>query len=505
MDYIFHLLSLVLQPDVILSLLGGMVLGIFVGAAPGLTATMATALLVPITYYMSPLAGLALIVSTVFSSIFAGDIPATYLRIPGTPASGAAVLDGYPMTQKGQGSLALSIDLTCSVLGGIFGVIILVGASTLLAKIALQFTDFEYFWLAVFGLAISAVIARGRALKGMISVILGLFVSTVGLDIVSGYPRFTFGNVELLAGISFIPAMMGLFGVSEVLKQVTNPEELKLAGIQVRERITWSSIWNALRAIRNNLVLFLRSSILGVFVGALPGAGADMAAWVSYGIAKRTSKHPEKFGTGCVEGVMAPTAANNAALGGTWIPALTLGIPGDSVTAIVLGAALIYGLRPGPLVFQQSGDLVYSLFLVAFLAQLALFIVGFIGIRTFTLAFKLPRNLLMPAIFVFSVVGSYALRNTMLDVLTVLFFGLLGFVLEKKGYPLAPLILGIILGPLIEQHLRVGLIKTGGSLLPFFTRPIAAVLLFTILLFLAGPYLMKFLKQLQRRIKKEEF
>jgi TctA family transporter len=447
-----------------------MVLGIFVGGAPGLTATMAVALIVPLTYHMPPIAGLAMILGVSFCAIFAGDIPATYLRIPGTPASGAAILDGYQMTRKGKGSLALALDLSCSVLGGVIGILILIFVAPILAKFALKFTNFEYFWLAVFGLSMSAVISRGTKIKGVISMTLGLIFACIGIDIVTGFPRFTFGNVEFMAGIGFIPAMIGLFGLSEVFKYVLLPEGLKNPTITEKIQISFRSVGKLLYKFK---VLIVRSAVIGNVIGALPGAGADIAAWVSYGMAKKTSKHSDDFGTGIEEGVIAPTSANNAALGGTWIPALVFGIPGDTITAIVLGAMMMYGLKPGPLIFQQNADLVTQIFSVAIVSQFFLLVIGWISIKLYAQLFKFPKNVVLVGIIIFSVVGSYALRSSPFDVGIMLFFGVLGFIMEACEIPLPPLILGLILGPMIEDNLRVGLVKSDGSFMPFFTRPIS--------------------------------
>ncbi|MCG8515089.1 MAG: tripartite tricarboxylate transporter permease, partial [Halanaerobiales bacterium] len=297
----------VLQPDVLIPWLLAMVFGIFVGGIPGLTATMAVALIVPISYYMSPIAGLAMILGVAFSAIFAGDIPATYLRIPGTPASGAAILDGFPLTQKGKGSLALTLDLICSALGGLIGVSFLILVAPPLARFALQFTHFEYFWLGIFGLSTSAILCKGNTLRGLISAALGMLIATIGIDVTTGYPRFTFGNIELMGGIGFIPAMIGLFGLSEVLRHVKNKKGLQLPSLKEKIKVSFKE---ALREIWPRKWTLIKSAIIGTFIGALPGAGADMGAWISYGIEKRTSKEPDKFGQGCLAGVVAPTSAN---------------------------------------------------------------------------------------------------------------------------------------------------------------------------------------------------
>lgn len=463
----------VLQPSVLIPWFLAMVFGIFAGATPGLTATMATAMIVPITYYMSPLAGLAMIIGATFTAIFAGDIPATFLRIPGTPASSAATLDGYQMSRQGRGGYALSLDLICSSVGGIVGVGVLVFVAPPLAQLALKFSSTEYFWLGLFGLSMSAVVAKGNTFRGMIAAAVGLLISTVGIDVTTGHPRFTFGQVELLSGIGFIPAMIGLFGLSEVLRQIGSQESLQRPSISGQVRLPFGK---ALKTVWRHRYKVLRSSGIGTVIGALPGAGADIAAWVTYGAAKKLSRHPDKFGTGSEEGVIAPTSANNAALAGAWIPALVFGIPGDAITAIVVGAMLMYGLRPGPLIFEQSADIVQGVFLIAAITQVLLLVVGYLGIRAFSQILRLPATIMLVIVTLFSLVGSFALQNSLFDVYIMIAFGVLGYYLERNDVPLPPLILGLILGPMVERNLRVGLVRTQGDLLPFVTRPVSAIL-----------------------------
>jgi TctA family transporter len=481
----------VLKPDVLFPLLLSMFFGIFVGAIPGLTATMAVALIIPLTYYMKPIAGLAMVLGVSFTAIFAGDIPATFLRIPGTPASGAAILDGFELNKKGKGSLALMLDLFCSALGGLIGVTILITVSPPLAKFALKFTHFEYFWLGIFGLSMAAVLSRGNTVKGLMSATLGLLISTIGIDVTTGYPRFTFGVTDLMDGVGFIPAMIGLFGLSAVFKRVTQKSQLQLSAVsevvKPNSKETFKHIWK-------HKFTLIRGALIGTFIGALPGAGADVAAWVSYGVEKNVSKD-EELGTGSIRGVIAPTSANNAAIGGTWIPALVFGLPGDSITAIVLGAMLMYGLRPGPMIFTQSKDLVTQLFTVAVLIQVLLLPIGWLGIKAFSLFVKLKTSLVMVAVTVFCIIGSYALRNSVFDVYVMFIFGLIGYAFEKLRIPLAPMILGLILGRTVEDNLRVGLIKTKGSFLPFLSRPISLTLFVMIVLVLIVPPLTKILSR----------
>jgi putative tricarboxylic transport membrane protein len=491
-----------LHHSVLIPWLLGMVFGIFVGATPGLTATMAVALIVPISFHLEPTAGLAMIVGVSFTAIFAGDIPATYLRIPGTPASAAAVLDGHEMAKQGRGALALTLDLFCSSLGGLIGVALLITVAPLLAQFALQFSFYERFWLAVFGLSLSALVSAGSTTKGLMAACLGMLLSTVGIDVVSGVPRYTFGSVPMMRGLDFIPVMIGLFGLSEVFRHVSRPlGTLREQAVSRQESLP---VLEACRVIWQQKWCVLRSSVVGTIIGALPGAGADIAAWGAYGLAQKTSRRGPLFGTGVVEGVVAPTSANNAAVAGAWIPALVFGVPGDAVTAIVLGALMMYDITPGPNIFEESGEQMRSLFAVALLTQVLLLIAGLAGIKAFGAILRLPRSIVLTAVVVFSVVGSYALNNSLFDVHVMLIFGVVGYLLEAQRVPLAPLILGLILGPMVEENLRVGLISSDGSFAPFFTSPICAVLVALLLLTYVGLPLTKVLWRRTRMIRRVE-
>ncbi len=470
-----------------------MVFGIFVGAVPGLTATMAVALIVPVSYYMENAnAGLAMIIGVTFTAIFAGDIPATFLKIPGTPASAAATLDGYPLTRKGKGGLALTLDLFCSCIGGLIGVGLLIFLSPQLARIAIKFSSFEYFWLAIFGLTMSAAVSSGTLVRGLTAAAFGMLLSTVGIDIVSGSSRYTFGNVEMMSGLQFIPVMIGLFGLAEVLRNLRVKEAMDVPTLSGD---TGFAAWAAAKILFQHKWTVLKSSFLGTLVGALPGAGADIAAWAAYGIAKKTSKNPDEFGKGAVEGIVAPTSANNAALGGAWIPALVFGIPGDAVTAIVLGAMMVYEIKPGPFIFENSPDQVRAIFTIALMTQVFLLFAGFLGIKAFSRILRLPRSIIMTGVVLFSVVGSYSLRNSMFDVYVMLTFGVVGFFMDSHKVPPAPLILGLILGPMVEEKYRIGLIKSGGNILPFFNRPICMLLIFLLFLTFFGNPIYKWVRE----------
>lgn len=468
----------------------GMAFGVFVGATPGLTATMAVALVVSITYYIPDAnASLAMILGVSFTAIFAGDIPATYLRIPGTPASAAATLDSHELARRGRGREMLCLNLLCSVIGGLISVLLLIAIAPVLARWALRFSSFEYFWLAILGLSISAFVSLGSTSKGLLAAGIGLLLATMGIDIVSGSARFTFGQPELMDGVNFIPVMIGLFGLSEVLRNLRDPRGFEAVTAAGEAPVRFGALMKLLWRFKATI---LKSSGLGTLVGALPGAGADIAAWASYGLAQRTSRNSEKFGTGCEEGVVAPTSANNAAVGGAWIPALVFGIPGDAVTAIVLGALLMYDIRPGPLIFEQTPEKVRGIFLIALITQFLLIPCGWLGIRLFGFILKLPRQVVLAGVVVFSVLGAYAIRNSLFDVWIMVLFGLFGYYLETQKVPLAPLILGLILGPMLEENLRTGLIKSSGDWAPFFTRPICVGL---ILLLAIGAFLPPLLRR----------
>ena len=472
MDAIVKAFWLVADPYVMGVVLASAAFGLFVGAMPGLTATMATALLVPVTFFMAPVPALAAIVTATAMAIFAGDIPAAMLRMPGTPASAAYADESYEMAKKGQLELNLGVNLVYSALGGLFGVAVLILAAPALAELAINFSSFEYFWLACLGLMCAIMIGSADPLKGFISLLLGLGVGCIGIDPAAGFPRFTFGNVDLMSGINFIPTMIGVFAVSELMRGAMTVD---LSGKMVQEKV--GALFRGLGAVsRRYWKNFLRGSMIGTLIGALPGAGADIAAWVSYAVSKRFSKEPEKFGTGHIEGVLDATSANNAAVGAAWIPALVFGIPGDSITAIVIGVLYMKGMNPGPTVFLQNPQLIYAVFIVFILANLLMLPLGYAAIRGARALLAVPKNVLIPVILLFCIVGSFAMTNSPYGIVLMLVFGVVGWLLEENGVPVAPLILGLVLGELLEQSFMTSMIKSDGSFLTFFARPIAGVL-----------------------------
>jgi putative tricarboxylic transport membrane protein len=464
--------SMVFEPYNIVVMLGASLFGLFVGAVPGLTATMATALLVPVTFFMAPIPAIAAIVTATAMAIFSGDIPGCLLRMPGTPASAAYTDEAFAMTKKGQAELALGAGLVFSAVGGLFGTAVLIVAAPTLAEFALHFSSFEYFWLVLMGLTCAVFISTDQPLKGLITLFLGLLIAGVGLNNPAAFPRFTFGNAELLGGIGLIPLMIGMFAVSEIIRFVVSTEP---EGLIVEQAIgnVFKGMWAL--AVKYPMQI-LRGSALGTLVGALPGAGADIAAWMSYAMSKRLSKEPEKFGTGHVEGIVESGSANNSALAGAWIPALVFGIPGDSITAIVIGVLYMKNMNPGPTLFTTNPQNIYAVFLLFIIANLIMLPLGWMCIKAAKRILKVPRNVLMPVILLFCVVGAFAINNTAFDVGIMLVAGFVAYLLEANDFPITPLILGVVLGGMLEENLISSMIKSDGDPLAFFERPIAASL-----------------------------
>jgi putative tricarboxylic transport membrane protein len=471
-EHLAQAFSMVFEPYTIMVMVLASLFGLFVGSVPGLTATMATALLVPVTFFMPPIPAIAAIVTATAMAIFSGDVPGCLLRIPGTPASAAYTDEAFAMTKKGQAELALGAGLVFSAVGGLFGTAVLIVAAPALADIALRFSSFEYFWLVLLGLTCAVFIASDRPLKGLITLLIGLLVACVGLGNPAGHPRFTLGNAELTGGIGFIPMMIGMFAVSEVLRFAVDerpPAQLvvdKVGNIFAGQWALAKKYWRQV----------LRGSSLGTLVGALPGAGADIAAWMSYAVSKKFSKEPQKFGTGHVEGIVESGAANNSALAGAWIPALVFGIPGDSITAIVIGVLYMKNMNPGPTLFTTDPQNIYAVFLLFIIANIIMVPLGILCIKAAKQILKVPRRILMPLILVFCIVGTFAINNSVFDVGVMLAAGVIAYLLEENGFPIAPAILGVVLGGMLEENFVSSLIKAEGNLLEFVARPIAATL-----------------------------
>ena len=462
---------MVLAPDVVIAIFLSSVYGLVVGSLPGLSATMATALLVPVTFYLSPIAAIATIISASAMAIFSGDIPGALLRIPGTPASAAYTDEAYAMTRKGQAELALGAGVWFSALGGIAGTISLILLAPPLAEIALSFSTFEYFWLALLGLMCATLVARSSPVKAIASMLLGLVITCIGMENPGGIPRFTFGLTDLLGGIEVIPALVGVFAVSEVMRAMVSPEPPPLP-----DRKYGSIMAGQWRLTKQYWLPMTRGNIIGIIIGVLPGAGADMAAWVSYAMSKRFSKEPEKFGTGHVEGLVEAGASNNASLASGWVPALLFGVPGDTITAIAIGVLYMKGLNPGPTLFTEKASSMYALYIIFIIANIIMIPLGIVMIRIAARVLRAPRSAIMPVIVLCCAVGTFATGNSLFAVVTVAAFGVIGYVMEANGYPVAAMVLGIVMGTMVEQSFVTSLIKSDGSILPFFERPVSSVL-----------------------------
>ncbi len=454
-----------------LAIVVGVVAGIFVGAMPGLSPSMGVAILLPFTFKMPPLIGLVLLTAVYLASNYGGSITAVTINTPGTPSAVATAFDGYPLTLQGKAGWGLGVSLVASTVGGMVGIIILILFSQPLAAIAVKMHPAEYFALALFGLSTVASLAGRDWAKAFTSALLGLLINTIGIDPISGVKRYTFGETNLFDGFDFIPALIGLFALSEVFSKIEEGSwKIRLSGeLSKKEQWpTWKDYWKLKWAT-------LQASVVGTLIGIFPGAGSAIASFVAYDLGKRTSKHPETFGKGNPEGVAAAEAANSASVGGAMVPLLTLGIPGSASTAVLIGALMIHDLAPGPLLFTERPDLVYGLFASMFVANGVMFLLGFWGSRLWIKVTKVPLNVLIPLIISIASVGSFAVKNSLFDVGACFGFGVVGWALKRYGYPMAPIVLGMVLGKLMEVNFRRAVIMGGYGV--FFYRPASLILL----------------------------
>lgn len=461
----------------------GVFLGTIIGILPGIGSAGGAAIMIPITYGMGPTAAISLLAALYCSATYAGSISAILFRIPGESASAATLIDGYPMAQKGQAGKALGTAISASVAGGLFSVIVLILLAPQLAKVALSFGPPEYFALACFGLSVITSLGGKSQLKGIISALLGVWFVTVGVDPIMGVPRFTFGNPHFLQGISYVPALIGIFGISEVLSNSESLAEAPIAFKKVKTELIKLSEFVKMKW------LMLYSAILGVIIGILPGTGATTASIMAYNDAVRFSKTPEKFGTGIQEGVAAPETANNAATGGAMVPTLTLGIPGSSTTAVILAALLTHGIRPGPELFTRQAVMVNTIFWAMIFANILMAVYGMVAIRILVKCLYIPRKILNPIILLLCVVGAYGINNSVDDVYMAIFLGLVGYFMERYGFPLTPFVLGIILGPIAEVGLSKSLMILDNSFFAIYLRPISGLLGVLTILSLLYPYI----------------
>jgi putative tricarboxylic transport membrane protein len=458
---------------------GATLLGILVGCMPGLSATLAISLLTTLTIKLPPHDAILILVCAYVGTIYGGSRTAILLNIPGTAANAAACLDGYQLARQGKAGRAMGIATAGSVAGSVFGILCLATITPWLAEKALEFQSYEFFWLALFGVMMSGSITGEDPLKGWIMGVLGLFVAQIGQDGIHALERFSFGDPDLAGGLSLIPTLVGAFGGSEVLTVMSE------RGARPKVRAV-DSIIPRIRDVLVHWRTVLRSGVIGVYIGILPGVGEDMAAWSSYAAAKRASRKPEEFGKGSVEGLIAAETGDNASIPGGIIPALALAIPGSAPAAVLLAAMIIHGVNPGPMLMIQHPQFVYDVVAMNLLATLGMLVFGLFLVRPLLAVLLVPRTLIMPVVFLLCAVGSFAIASRLFDVYVMLGVGVAGFLLRRAGYQMAPFVLGLVLGDLLDKSLRRGLVLSGGELAPFFTRPIsgllAAVVLLTLLL-----------------------
>ena len=458
-----------MTPESVFFALASSLVGVIIGALPGLTATMGVALMTTLTIKLPSSQALLILICTYVGAIYGGSRSAILLNIPGTPASAASCLDGYALARQGHAGRAMGIATSGSVLGTLIGMFFLALFTPMLGDVALKFGAYEFFWLAIFGVIISATLTGGDALKGWITGIAGLFIATIGQDGIHAHERFAFGNRDLAGGFSLVPALVGAFGFAEIL--VAMKERRPVPRVN-----PFDSVIPKIRDVLQYWRTIIRSGVIGTFVGIVPGVGEDVAAWSSYAAAKRASKEKEKFGKGSVEGLMAAETGDNACVPGAIIPVLTRQIPGSAPAAVLMAAMLIHGVKPGPMIMVESPQFVYDVVAMMLIATLGILLYGLTLTKLLVQVLKVPTTLIVPMIFVLCVVGTYALAQRLFDVWTMLLFGVIGFVLRQYRFPVAPLVLGIVLGDLMEKNLRRGLVLSDGDLTPFFTRPISAVL-----------------------------
>jgi len=496
LDQLLMGLMTILEPMNFLAVFSGVLMGIIIGALPGLTSPMGVALLIPFTYTMEPVPAICMLVALYCGGTFGGSISAILVHAPGTPAAAATTFDGYPLAQKGQAGKALGMACVSSSIGGLFSVIVLILLAPTLAEIAIKFGPPEYFALAVFGLSMISSLGAKAVLKNLIGGTIGVFIACVGMDEISGFGRYDFGLTHLMDGISFIPVMIGLFAATEVFRQA----DIGIRKVVVDRKISGLlPTWKDIKSVKKTLI---RSSLIGTFIGILPAEGGTVASFIGYNEAKRFSKEPEKFGTGVLDGIAGPECANNAATGGAMIPTMALGIPGSGTTAVILGALLVQGMRPGPLLFLQHTEVVYSVFVGMFFANLMFLFLGLGGAKLFSKVLLVPNYVLSPIILVLCMVGTYALHNNMADVWIMLACGIVGYKMKEYGFAAAPIVLGLVLGELIEISLRRSLIVFGNNPLVFFTRPWSAAFIFLTILGLCSPMIRNYFETRGQKNKK---
>lgn len=472
----------IMNPVTLALIIGGVFGGLVIGALPGLSAFTALAIMLPFTFGMEPVNGISFLMAVYVGGCSGGLISAILLGIPGTPSSIATCFDGYPMAQKGEAKKALGTAVLFSFIGGIFGALVLSFVGPYIARVALKFSSYDYFAIILFALTTVSALSEGSMTKGLLSCLMGIALGFVGTDSLSSYYRYTFGINKLANGFSLVPVLIGLFAVSQIMMTAKNKKDTAdvAAGGAADEMVVQKKVKGFGISVKEfffHLKTAIPCALIGLVIGILPGLGGNVSNLMAYSYAKKTSKYPEKFGTGVVDGVVASETANNATVGGAIIILLTLGIPGDNATSVILAGFQMHDVVPGPLLFKTSGALVYAILATFIVANIAFFLIEYFGLPLFNKMLSIPSTLLLPVVIVCCFVGSYCANNNVLDIFIMVLFGVLGYILKKHKYPLAPLVVGFILAPSLETYLRRSLMKTDGSFLPIIQSPIAAFFL----------------------------
>ncbi|MBA3012605.1 MAG: tripartite tricarboxylate transporter permease, partial [Proteobacteria bacterium] len=466
-DIVFGLAT---DPVSVAILLGSVLLGIIFGAMPGLTSTLGVALLTALTYSMDTPLAMVCLLSIYVGGTYGGSYAAILINIPGTAASAATAMDGYPLACKGEGGRAIGLTTTASAIGTIISMLFVVSISPIISRFALQFTSFEFFLLAFFGILISGTLTSpDLVIKGWIAGFLGLFLACIGRDQLQFYPRFTYGFAELESGIEVVPVLIGAFGIPQIIGVLK--DKFHIGQTQKLQKIL-----PEFGTVLKNIPAIIRSALIGVGIGAVPGIGEDIAGWVSYGTAKNTSKHPETFGKGELQGVIASETANNACVGGAMIPLLNLGIPGSPPAAMLLGALMLHGVTPGPMITFEHPTFILEIAAILLLASIAMWVNGMLLARQVVKVLKIPTQIFMPVIGMLCIIGSYSLGLNIFNLYLMLPVGIICYFLTEMGYPIAPLVIGVILGPMADENIRRALMVSQGSFMPVFTRPVSLIL-----------------------------
>jgi putative tricarboxylic transport membrane protein len=506
-DRVSYFLQFILEtassPQNLLVLFGASIMGIIFGAMPGLTATLGVALLTTLIYGLHTSTAMIALLGMYVGAVYGGSYPSILINIPGTAAAAATAMDGYPIACKGEAGKALGLTTTASLIGTLIGMFFLVALAPLITSLALQFTSFEFFLLAFFGIIISGTLtSKDIVYKGWIAGLVGLFMACVGRDSLQFYPRFTFGSPELDGGLDIVPVLIGAFGIPQILKVLVDKSVLG-------EAKKFKRILPEFKTILKNMKHIVRSALIGVGIGAVPGIGEDIAGWVSYGAARNSSKHPENFGKGEYAGLISSETANNACIGGALIPLLTLGIPGSPPAAMLLGALMLHGVNPGPMITFEHPNFILQMTAILLMASFAMWINGVFLAKQVIKVLKIPAPIFMPIIAILCVLGSYALGTRIFNLYLMIPVGIIAFFMTEMDYPIAPLVIGVILGPMADENLRRALMVSKGSFMPVFERPVAFLLLLVIVLTIASQlpiykrYKVKIAKKILSKIKKK--